>query len=146
MRSRGKVLVVAAMVVLALVGAGCGRSFVLEKDLISKSQAFTQDFAARKFESVLPVLTGDALESVKAALPLLQSADVETKVTDWSGKVDCMSRSKDRASVEVTYTQEQTVPGYGTTTTKMDVVYDWKKLAGAWRIYEIKLVQKDEGK
>lgn len=146
MRLRGKVLVAAAMVVLAFGSAGCGRSFVLEKDLVSRSEAFTQDFTARKFESVLPVLTGDALESVKAALPLLQSADVETKVTDWNGKVDFMNRSKDRASVELSYIQEQTVAGYGTTTTKMDVVYDWKKLAGAWRIYEIKLVQKDEGK
>jgi len=146
LRTRGKASIVIAALVLAVAVAGCGRSFVLEKDLVSKSQAFTQDFAARKWEQVMPVLTGDALESVKAALPLLQSADVETKVTDWSGKVDFMNRSKDRASVELSYIQEQTVPGYGTTTTKMDVVYDWKQLAGAWKIYEIKLVQKDEGK
>ncbi|MHB8927085.1 MAG: hypothetical protein ACYC9Q_05375 [Bacillota bacterium] len=146
MRSRAKMLVVVGIVALALTSAGCGRSFTLEKELVSKSQAFTQDFAARRFEAVLPVLTGDALESVKAALPLLQSANLETKVTDWSGKVDFMNRSKDRASVDLSYIQEQTVPGYGTTTTKMNVVYDWKKLAGAWRIYEIKLVHKDEGK
>lgn len=146
MRSRSRVLVAAAMIALALASVGCGRSFTLEKELVAKSQAFTQDFATGRFEAVLSALTGDALESVKAALPLLQGANVETKVTDWTGKVDFMNRSRDRASVELSYIQEQTVPGYGTTTTKMDVVYDWKKLDGSWMIYEIKLVQKDEGK
>lgn len=136
-------VVLALAVAIAVSGCG-GRSFKLEEQLVAMSKAYQEDFAAKRFSKVMPVLTGDALDAMQAAAPLLEVADVQTKVLSYEGRVDFVNRDKTRASVEATYTQEQTIEGYGTSSTEITVVLDWKKMGDNWRIYSIKTVDKRE--
>lgn len=144
----GKVMkVIGAALALAAVLAvsGCGRSFKLEEQLVAMAKTYQEDFAAKRFDKVMPVLTGDALEAMQVAAPVLQAADVRFKILGYEGKVDFVNRDKTRASVEATYVQEQNVEGYGTSSQEITAVLDFKKMGGGWKIYSIKNINRREG-
>lgn len=136
-----------AFLTLAVLVAGCGkRSFVEEEKLVKMTQDYVENVAAKKFDQVIPVLTGDALDGMRVSMPVLEAIKVTNKISDFAAKCDFMNRTNDRASVEATYLQQQTVENFGTATVEMDVVFDFKKLNGEWKIYSIKTVQKNERK
>lgn len=136
-------ILLAAAIVLAT--SGCGRSFKLEEELVTMAKTYQEDFAAKRFDKVMPVLTGDALEAMQAAAPLLEAANVQMKILSYEGRVDFVNRDKTRASVETTYVQEQNVEGYGTSSTEITAILDFKKMADGWKIYSIRTVDKREG-
>ena len=134
----------ALLVSSCLLVSGCGRSFLLEEEIVKLCRGYTENVAARKYDKAMEMLTGDALESFRIALPAIEALEISSKVSGWKGKVDWMNRPKDRASVAAEYLMEQTVPGYGTALTDYEVVYDLKKTASGWKIYSIKAVRKQE--
>lgn len=133
-------IILAAVLVLCVAG-GCGKSPSLERELVQLCEKYTQLFAAKDYDSARHYLTGQALVELDASRPLLEAVRaVETKVSEFQGKVDFMSRDKSRASARCSWVQEQTVPGSGTTITRVEVVYDLVKLKGKWLISGIKLL------
>lgn len=135
-----------ALAVLVVLAGGCGRSPSLEKELVGLCEEYTGLFAARKYDECARYLTGQALMEFEASRPLLEAmGQIETKVSDFRGKVDFLNRPRDRASVRCTWVQETSVPGSGTWTLKADVVYELVKLKDRWLISSIKLVSQEGG-
>lgn len=140
-----KTLVLVILTTTLLLLAGCEkRSFIEEKTLVAMSQEYVENVAAKKFELVLPMLTGDALDGFRMSLPILEALEVTNKVSDFEAECDFMNRKNDRASVEVSYLQEQTIEGFGTSLVELNSVLEFKKLNNEWKIYEVKIIQKQD--
>lgn len=138
------VRVALVVLVVACLAAGCGRSPSLERELVGLCEKYTQLFAARDYDAARHYLTGQALLELDASRPLLEAVRaVETKVSEFQGRVDFMSRDRSRASARCAWVQEQTVPGSGTTISRVEVVYDLVKLKGQWLISGIRLLSQE---
>ena len=142
-----RVLAVTAIIVLvALLGTcltGCkSRSFTTEQALVDLAKQYNDLMAAKSYDKVLPLLTGDQLTAMQNALPVLVAAgpSIETKVQDWQAKCDLMNRDKTRASVTATYTQQQTVKNVGTLAQQFTNVYEFAKIGDDWKIYSVKVM------
>ncbi|MGB9881131.1 MAG: hypothetical protein ACPLRM_10245 [Anaerolineae bacterium] len=135
-------LVLAACIVAAIVVSGCGRAFTEEKKLVDLCRQYTLALAEKKIDQAAGLLTGEALEAMKFAAPIIEAAEVTTVIKNFEGKVGQMNKARDRAEVEASYIQEQTVEGYGTTVAEFSIVYYLKKVDKDWKIYSIRIVQK----
>lgn len=135
------VLVFVLSVFVSLCVLGCEKKdAALEKTLVKVAEDYTMKLAEKKFEELASMCTGDALNGLLAARPILESVDVKTVISGFEGKVDFVNDSKDRASVVCTYVQEQTVEGLGTTAQKMKTVYNMTKVGEDWKIYSASLI------
>ena len=139
MLKRLPITVCLATIVLLLL-TGCGDDKVLESQLKDTSIKYITAWAAKDFETVMTLATGEALTALQQLAPALKGADYSNKIEGMSAKLDHINKSKDNAAVELTYTQEQTVPGYGTSVRKIDVMCNLKKINGEWKVYAVNLI------
>jgi hypothetical protein len=138
-------LAVAATVILAtaLILAGCkSRSFTTEQSLVDLAKQYNDLLAAKSYDKILPLLTGNQLAAMQNALPVLvvTASKIETEIEDWEAKCDFMNRDKTRGSVTATYTQHQTVQKVGTLTQQFSNVYEFVRIGNDWKIYGVKVM------
>lgn len=128
-------LLLVSLGVLAATATGCSRSYTLERELANLAAQFLNAFYARDYNTASSYLTGQALASMRSAVPPLAAANVQNKISGFDVKCDYVSRDKMRGDVVAKYVFEQTVPGAGTTAVDMTTVFKFIKIAGQWKIY-----------
>ncbi len=139
----------AALVLLALllpVFSGCSRNAGLEKDLVKVCQAYTEEFAAKKWDDCKKRLTGQALTEFELSETGLQAlSGVETALSEFKGKLVFLNRPKDRAAVECSWVQEQSASGSPAMLSQVTVAYDLVKQNDRWLISGMKILSSEKG-
>ena len=144
-QSRVAAVVFMVLFMAVLLGGCSSRSFTTEKALVDMAKQYTDLMAAKDYQKVLPMLTGDQLTAMQNILPTLvgMASNVELQNENWEGKCDFMNRDKTRGSVTATYVQHQTVKNVGTLTQRFSTVYDFVKIGDQWKIYSIKVMNQE---
>lgn len=132
-----------AVIVATGLLAGCGRSYVAERELEKLATTYVQQVTAGKFDEAAKMLTGEAQQAAALAFPLLKAVPAKQQLVEIEAKAEPVTGNKDRGAVKVTYRVRTEIEGYGTQTEKNVGLYEFIKQGDTWKIYRISLLSQE---
>lgn len=122
--------------------AGCGRGGKAQQEAQVRGvvEEYVTAIAQREYSHALSLTTGDAAAALEQLIPVLQALEYSSALSELETRV--LELDTDRAEVEATYTQEQTIPDLGTSLTQYRLRYWLAPVGGQWKIYRVATVAK----
>ncbi len=133
------------LVALAVAVPACGRSHVSERELERLATEYTRNTVERRLDEAAAMLTGEARQAAMLAFPMLKAVDVKQKLVEVESRAEPVTGSRDRGAVKVTYRVQTEVPGYGSSTERIQALYEFiRQKSGGWRIYRMAILDQEQ--